>query len=74
MKFLLYWILIDMGMREGCLIKCIGNYLVEDLFFCDKNFEVLFVFDVLFKRYNVFFVVWKWIIYSFITFVNGDRR
>lgn len=27
-----------MGMREGCPIKCIGNYLVEDLFFHEKDF------------------------------------
>lgn len=24
MKFLFYWILTGMGMREGCPIKCIG--------------------------------------------------
>lgn len=34
----LYWILTEMGMREGCPIKCIGNYLVEDLIFREKDF------------------------------------
>lgn len=38
MKFSFYWILTEMGMREGCTIKCIGNYLVEDLFFREKDF------------------------------------
>lgn len=38
MKFSFYWILTEMGMREGCPIKCIGNYLVEDLFFRKKDF------------------------------------
>lgn len=35
------FVLLDfakMGMREGCPIKCIGNYLVEDLFFREKDF------------------------------------
>lgn len=62
-----------MGMREGCPINCVGNYLVEDLFFCDKNFEVLPVFDVLFKRYNALLAAWKWTTHSLITLVNGDR-
>lgn len=30
-------------------------------------------FFIYYLKLNVFFVVWKWIIYSFITFVNGDR-
>lgn len=52
MKFLFYWILTGMGMRESCPIKCIGYYLVEDLFFGRKKCEVLPVVDVLFKRCN----------------------
>lgn len=52
-KFLFYWILTGMGMREGCPIKCIGNYLVENLFFGRKKFDqVPPVLYVLFKRCN----------------------
>lgn len=42
-----------MRMTEGCPIKCIGNYLVENLFFGGKKFDqVPPVLYVLFKRCN----------------------